>query len=792
MKPPLLSVALLWATLAAQPLCAAAQSFQAPCKTAQEFAALPPDSSTLTVQVKLQKGRLMVDATQTALKLSQRFLCTPNAISQDNATRILIGDLNSLFTNAAQFYSFGLTDSLQKQDQAGKLNDSETNNIRQFTGDWKNFLAAYNRWAAKIMPHSHGGIGTAFSKYTAALQEGTDLGALNPADGSSTFPPFDNPNSKKGILIFNVSDPISAWVDPLDPSTATNQFTVAIQGPISSKKAHDKRIHDLVQVLNPLQGHLWHRKEILDLLEDFYFPQGYTQPQVFLQSRTVTITESVSISRIVICPATIKPVTAQIVLYNLLSTGDFRQFLHNGSQFGSVSIPDPCRAFGYSPIHVPSLNYNVFQVQQAALSALGFNAAVSPSDSNGVATLIVRQGSSTAKATSGATGTAPKAATNLGASTPLQPVGSGTSTISAPLPSVAPVEKTKTADRATEENSPTPTPKMLNNFLGGGVDYRPGQGVRPFAIYSRQRLFSDQDSLTAKVGADGKALGELDYSSDFAFFGTLHHALSLRLTGASDFQQKRFLFGAATDERRTGAVLHASYEVFRDLNQMQLHLSIDGRQTRVILSPSGHLPLTTNVSTLDLGASFVLDQINGRFGRHLELNPNLRLGLALTNAEPSYQTGTLTAMFQQNLPGLYQLHFNGKTQTGSGNTPIFELPSFGGDDSVRGFRHDDGLGRRVVSLQSELWSPIPGVTNNSGKVGQFLHRNVWLAGFFDAGGIFQAVDQVTGAREGTGLGARVNYKLVIFKLDWAYGFGTGRTGDGRGRFYFSITNWLPL
>ena len=789
MKPCALSILLF---LAAQPLRAPAQSFQAPCKTAQEFAALPENASVLTVQIALKKGRLVVDAAKTKASFSQRFKCTTKVISENQAMRTLIDDLNSLFATMPQLYWFGLTNSLQKQDQAGKLTDPDSNAIRQFTGDWQSAFAAYDKWANKILPgpHRNGRIGAAFSNYVNAFQTGHDLGALTMLDGASSVPPIINPDSKGGKLIFNITDPISGWVDPLDPSTATNQFKITTQNPTSPQ-----HIRELITVLKPLQGHLWRKQDIVTLLEDFYFPQGLTQPQVFVMNTTARVTESVRIGRIVICPATTKKITAEVLLYSLLSTQDFETFLKDGSNFGQIAAPAPCLSFNYPAEREPLLNYNVFQVQQAAVSTLGFNVAPTPADSSGVASLLLQQGSSSAKTTSGKTGTTPPPGTTSSPSAPAEPVGGGVSrpSTSAAIPSPAPTATNTIDTQNASSDTSVAAPKLLNNFLGGGVDYRPGQGWRPFATYTRQRLsgLSDQDNLTLTVGANGKALGELDYSSSFAFFGALHHDLSLRLTGASDFQEKRFLLGT-TDERRTGGLAHASYELFRDLDQMQLQVSIDARQTRVTLSPNGQPQLTTNVSTLDLGTSFVLDRINGRFGRHLELNPSLRLGLALTNKEPSYQTGTFSGSFQQNLPRLYQLHFNGKAQTASGGTPIFDLPSFGGEDSVRGFRQDDGLGRRVLSLQSELWSPIPGVNKSIGKIGQFLHRNVWMAGFFDAGGIFQSVDQVTGAKEGAGLGARVNYKLVIFKLDWAYGFGTGRTGDGRGRVYFSITNWLPL
>jgi len=108
-----------------------------------------------------------------------------------------------------------------------------------------------------------------------------------------------------------------------------------------------------------------------------------------------------------------------------------------------------------------------------------------------------------------------------------------------------------------------------------------------------------------------------------------------------------------------------------------------------------------------------------------------------------------------------------------GYPPIFELPSFGGADTVRGFRADDALGRRLWAAQSEIWRSFPRVAP------------LKLATFLDAGGAYQTVGSEPGARTGLGTGLRLDLRVAVLKLDWAYGFGPAATGGSRGKFYFN-------
>src|ERR1044071_9380232 len=116
-------------------------------------------------------------------------------------------------------------------------------------------------------------------------------------------------------------------------------------------------------------------------------------------------------------------------------------------------------------------------------------------------------------------------------------------------------------------------------------------------------------------------------------------------------------------------------------------------------------------------------------------------------------------------------------------------PSCGGAEVVRGFRRDDALGRKLWSLQNELWVPLP---FDGEGLKALLRRSVKLAPLFDVGGLYDAVGTRSGVRSGAGLGLRFIYSPIVFKLDYAYGFGAAATGGSRGKFHFGVVSNLPF
>jgi hemolysin activation/secretion protein len=102
----------------------------------------------------------------------------------------------------------------------------------------------------------------------------------------------------------------------------------------------------------------------------------------------------------------------------------------------------------------------------------------------------------------------------------------------------------------------------------------------------------------------------------------------------------------------------------------------------------------------------------------------------------------------------------------------------GGGETVRGYRRDEAIGRRFWSLQNEVWLPVPAGLD-------WVRRNLKLAPFFDAGGVYQAAQGGSGVRRGAGGGLRIQAAPGLFlKVDYGYG-SDADPGRRRGRVYVS-------
>jgi hypothetical protein len=335
-------------------------------------------------------------------------------------------------------------------------------------------------------------------------------------------------------------------------------------------------------------------------------------------------------------------------------------------------------------------------------------------------------------------------------------------------------------------------PKERKNYVGAGFEYRPGQGVRTFAIYQRSHLFTRTDDFSVKFGGQSNALGGINYFVDYLFFGSLHRRLSIRLTAGSDLASSRVLGGLTLDERRTGGAARVELELFRDLDGHLLRFFIEGERRTVQLDDGGSEQASLNLTTFDAGSDYYYQSEHSRHPVTIRLQPRLRLGLGAAADEPRFGIFSLRGSYHQKLPRLYELDFNGQLVGDSRSTPLFEQASLGGSDVVRGFRQDDAVGRRMWSVQSEVWAPFPRLTDTQGGLPAYIRRNTRLALFLDVGGIYRTTFSEPGTRIGPGLGVRIIRSPVIIKFDWAYGFGKGVTGSGRGRFYLSMATNLPF
>jgi hypothetical protein len=451
----------------------------------------------------------------------------------------------------------------------------------------------------------------------------------------------------------------------------------------------------------------------------------------------------------------------------------------------------------------PYINQLSFQIQQLELSELGFVASQSETPTevrldtqsaiNTYIDLIIFKADKTngqSEAQPSAQRSAPLTTNPEGVARSMAEAASDETRSEMITP--APILDEPARDGMKKEDDSSWTPKEKNKFIGFGFEHSPGQNVRWFGIYQQSKLgfLSGDDSLSIKVGAQESALASLNYFADYVLFDHLKKRLTLQVTGNSDFTANRLFSGVATDERRTGGLVRGELELFRNYNGAQLRLFAEGRRATVTLSRSGSDLSKVNLTSLEMGGIFLAETRAAYRPKQLKLDFRIRLGLP--DNEANYAVYSLTGNYHQLLSRFFEADLSGRLEFATESTLIFDQPSFGGAEVVRGFRHDDLIGRRLWSLQPELWFAVPGVAGSENGISKLLERHVRLAGFSDVGGIYRTGTGKDGVKFGPGVGARLIFFPIIMKLDWAYGIGETANGRGHGRFYFSVGTNLPF
>jgi hypothetical protein len=807
------------------------------CLAISAMAQGPPDQSKFVVAMSVKNGKVETNGT------SQKTLFTPTpafnsrlrkSLSQSRVQEILMGDIDKALDRLPKLYWYALTENERTQDAKGALSDqAATSALGSFTGEWPAFAQAFNAWAAagnNRLP--------LFQVFAGAgiLKGLNDIDSTSAVIFSSTGrPSWDVAN---GTVTFRVADPIGNLAD-------SSQYTVAVGG--SGNRNTVATSADMIRQLEPVEGMLWRSADIKPRIEEFYTSRGL-QPAIKISPakahpKSIQIAESPRIARIILMDS-VPADSVDKALYLLLSDTEFRLFLKTnpltanpgtGGQpaykvldyqilckppspeapsTANASVAGPASSTTATtatrprtvtpPCSEPYLDTFRLQIQALQLQQVGLtvvpqtNFTRPPSANTSYVDLIVNKAAASTSASGKPSDSTTKPATPLaneeGVIDPNIQTQAGRNGFVATTPALKSGQAGADSDAGQGTTSSSSKSGDKKNYVGGGLEYKPGQGVQVFSLYQRSELglLSKQDSFSVKAGGQGKPLGDVNYFADFVLFNTLHRRLSVQFTGSSDFTASRLFGGVKTDERRTGGLAKVELELFRDLNGSMLRVNLEGKRTTVELTQNGQTAGKQNLTDLDLGALYMFQSSAARYAKRLKIQPRLRFGLKLSPGEPNYRVFSLTGNYHQQLPGLFETDLSANVGVANAGTPIFEQPSLGGAECLRGFRKDDAIGRRLWSLQNELWAPIPSIGDSQSSLNKFLRRQVRLAGFVDVGGLDEATASKSGIRTGPGLGARIIFFPVVMKLDWAYGLGDAAVGRGHGRVYFSVSTNAPF
>lgn len=280
--------------------------------------------------------------------------------------------------------------------------------------------------------------------------------------------------------------------------------------------------------------------------------------------------------------------------------------------------------------------------------------------------------------------------------------------------------------------------------LAAGFTYKPGQGVSAVGNLQVQ-------SLTLSAGGPSGVLGSGAYSAQYLGYSAILNAFT-------SVELNRVLDHVHVDEHSTGALATLQWQPFR---------ALDGNSLLLGVTPEHAVILNRTLNTIQPEADFVHNTLTSDHPWRATVSPRVLIDGKFANAIITANTHRAFDHWEYDLTGHFENAF--------GNAPIFELPSFGGENTVRGFRADDAIGRRIWSDQNELWHVLTP-----------RWPMLKIAAFGDIGGAYQTTGSAPSLRAGTGAGLRLDFRVAVVRFDWAYGFGQAATGGSRGKFYFNV------
>jgi hypothetical protein len=704
--------------------------------------------------IKFSDGRFVADRTTAKVILSERFrkLLRPGVTAAQ-----LTGQFSDALDRELRLmpkpYYFTLTDAQKALDQQGKLTAAQIPDI-EARRHWSKSIVSFPDLEIFLLERTNPGN---FNSLFEQVREHSSLAEWTNEDAR-----IDRP------LQFRIRDPL--LVDELQtPQTGT----LLRHGSILKK-------------LKPLDRLPANPEAIRAILLDFYTPRGLT-PKINLgldsSPPTLSIFENTRIAKILLPAELTDLVSAEKIMYQSLPDPAYATFRKVGKALLSATL-DPNatkREIDLSTLNIEPVPLDPSQLAgiQQRLQPLNYTASLFELDPDQLLFDLVID----------AMAVEPGAAA---ADQPTNEPKESMSPVAAPAGSQpAPLVPAQPPNPRHVANTPLPEKK---NFIGAGFAYKPDQGIRALTSFQRTNTLG-QDLFGFEGGVMGSGFGTAHYTRNYLLFPTIGRPLSGDLEGGTDFQQQRVLDGVLINERRTGGSLRLDLEAFRDLYGHQLSFFTAGnhqtvRLTAADIHTSPRTEVAANLNTITTGLSETWQHSLSRHPATFSLDPSVEFGLGVSRTESSFRKLSLGAHYHLSIAGPIEFETRFQARWATSPTPVFELPSLGGPESVRGFRTDDSLGRRLWSSQNELWFPVLG-SGAPSKLRDFVLRNVRLATLYDVGGIGLLAQglpaSLEGRRQGAGLGLRVKYQGVVIEADWAYGFGNDSAArPGRGRFYFNF------
>jgi hypothetical protein len=345
------------------------------------------------------------------------------------------------------------------------------------------------------------------------------------------------------------------------------------------------------------------------------------------------------------------------------------------------------------------------------------------------------------------------------------------------------------SEEPAKQKPPVKTPaERRNDFVlragaGPSTDYAAG-------VLYRLKQIAGSNALTVSAGTtEHLPNGGASYQWDYLGFATLGRRLSTSLEVGRHTATNRLVADAAATEKDDRYAFAGALEIWRDLrgHWLNVDLAVADERTRLEgtdAAPSG-IDLDSHATTTVLrivyshsgrGGGLPWTDLNGEFGG----------GWNRGRDTGSYQWTRWTATHRRTLFDSIRWEERAYLHLSTGDVPLARLPSFGGEDSVRGFRRDAARGRGAWAVQNELWFRLPENLPLPEKIAVPLHRSLSVAAFVDVGGVTRPVEHDAGFATSAGLGLRFVRGPLTVRADWAHTVGGAATLRGGSAAYFSL------
>lgn len=335
------------------------------------------------------------------------------------------------------------------------------------------------------------------------------------------------------------------------------------------------------------------------------------------------------------------------------------------------------------------------------------------------------------------------------------------------------------ANDAEQELLPS-EPLVPKNHLRFDIAWPSGKPAKLSAHYAHDGLLPS-DTFKIELREQSKTSGQASYTSDFVGFPGIPRRLQVSGKVFSRFTPERAVQAGKPVERRQGAELRGLLDLFRDHGGFA-QADFGGSRSRITLKTAAS-ELVTTASLLDLNITLA----QSRPWTPANWRAEMVTGLARGRADGrDYERYTVEAVTETMLGALDRATVRLKWGRLTGAPPLAEHLSFGGPDSVRGYRQDSITGRRVYSAQLEYSRPMPW-TPSDPELSQLLRRKLALAVFADLGAVQGSPTHADGRRYATGLGLRFRYdEGITLRLDAAWPIGSVPDGEHGVRMQFGL------